>query len=129
MSKTVLTLVFAALLALPALAQGVKITRSDGRVVTGELLGYENGRYRVRIANGTVEEVDDSRVQDVVLLDRASHLPPSVRDSATTQAARSAFERGDFELSLQKLGQAFKELRRSRRERQPSETPGKWNPQ
>ncbi len=114
MSKTVLTLVFAALLALPALAQGVKITRSDGRVVTGELLGYENGRYRVRIANGTVEEVDDSRVQDVVLLDRAAHVGPSVRDSAATQAARGAFERGDFELSLQKLGQAFKDLEEER---------------
>jgi hypothetical protein len=110
MSKTVLTLLLAAALALPALAQGVKITRTDGRVVQGELLGYEQGRYRVRVAGGAVEEIDDSKVQDVVLTDRAAHLSSAARDTAATQAAREAFERGDFELSLQKLAAALKDL-------------------
>jgi hypothetical protein len=110
MYRTVLALLLAVLTALPALAQGVRITRTDGRVVQGELLGYENGRYRVRLVDGAVEEVDDLRVQDVVLLDRAAHVSPGVRDTAATQAAREAFERGDFPLALQRLTQAFKDL-------------------
>jgi hypothetical protein len=114
MSKTVLAAAFGVLLALPALAQGVKITRNDGRVVEGELLGFEQGRYRVRLSSGLVEEVDDAKVADIVLLDRPAHLPPTVRDSASTAAAREAFERGNFELSLQKLGQSLKDLEEER---------------
>lgn len=109
MSKSVLAALLVLLLALPAAAQIVKVTKTDGKVVQGELLGYENGRYRVRLANGTVDEIDEKRVQDIVLLSPAGDRGLS-RDAAALEAARAAFERNDLDLALQKISEAMRSL-------------------
>jgi hypothetical protein len=109
MSKSVLALVLAALLALPAFAQIVKVTRTDGKIVQGELLGYENGRYRLRLTGGAVEEIDEAKVADVVLISPTGDRAPS-RDSGALDAARTAFERNEFDLALQKIAEAMRGL-------------------
>jgi hypothetical protein len=109
MSKSVLALAFAALLGLPAFAQIVKVTRTDGKTVQGELLGYENGRYRIRLAGGAVEEIDEVKVQDIVLVSPSGDRGSS-RDSGSLEAARAAFERNDFDLALQKIAEAMRGL-------------------
>jgi hypothetical protein len=110
MSKTVLAAVAALLLASPLLAQGVKVTLTDGTVVTGSLEGYEQGRYKVRIANGTVREIQEHEVQEIVLTERAAGEKPSANASAAVEAARSAFDRGDFEDALRQVGLALSDL-------------------
>ena len=102
MSKSLLALILAALLALPAFAQIVKVTKTDGKTVQGELLGYENGRYRLRLPGGVVEEIDEVKVQDIVLISPTGERGPA-RDAGALEAARAAFERNDLDLALQKI--------------------------
>jgi len=109
MSKSVLAAILALFLALPAFAQVVRVTKTDGKVVQGELLGFENGRYRVRLANGTVEDIDEKKVQDIVLVSPSGERGLS-RDAASLEAARAAFERNDLELALQKISEAMRSL-------------------
>jgi hypothetical protein len=109
MSKSVLVALLGAILALPAFAQVVKVTKTDGKVVQGELLGYESGRYRIRLAGGTVEEIDEVKVQDIVLISPTGERGPA-RDSGVLDAARAAFERNDLDLALQKISEAMRSL-------------------
>ena len=109
MSKSVLAALLALVLALPAVAQVVKVTRTDGKVVQGELLGFENGRYRLRLAGGAVEEIDEKKIQDIVLVSPTGDRRPS-RDNGALDAARDAFERNDLSLALQKISEAMRSL-------------------
>lgn len=109
MFKTVLATALAVLLALPAFAQIVKVTKTDGKVVQGELLGYETGRYRVRLQSGVVEEIDEARVQDIVLVSPSGERAPS-RDTGALDSARAAFERNDLDLALQKISEAMRTI-------------------
>jgi tetratricopeptide (TPR) repeat protein len=109
MSKTVLAAVLAFFLALPAFAQIVRVTKTDGKVVQGELLGFESGRYRIRLANGTVEDIDEKRIQDIVLVSPTGERGLS-RDTAALEAARAAFERNDLDLAIQKISEAMRSL-------------------
>ncbi len=113
MSRAALASLASLLLALPALAQGVKITLTDGTVVQGELQGFEHGRYRVRLPGGTVREIDERKVRDVVLTDPAP-APERPASSGAADEARAAFERGDFEGALRKTAFALQELDRER---------------
>ncbi len=58
MSRSVLAALLALVLALPLHAQIVKVTQTDGRVIQGDLLGYENGKYRLRLSGGVLQEID-----------------------------------------------------------------------
>jgi hypothetical protein len=106
----------AALCAGPVLAQGVRITRTDGSVLEGEFQGYEAGHYRVLVGD-RVELVPEADAVDVVLVGAplverplaAPGGPPAGED------ARAAFERGAFEEALQKIANALDALQ-SRRE-------------
>lgn len=109
MSRSVCAALLALLLALPLHAQIVKVTQTDGKVIQGDLLGYENGRYRLRLAGGTLLELDEARVQDIVLLYPAGDRTPS-RDGGVLEAARAAFERNDLDLALQKISEAVRTL-------------------
>ena len=109
MSKSVLAAILALFLALPALAQVVKVTKTDGKVVQGELLGFENGRYRLRLNGGAVEEIDEKKIQDIVLLSPVGDRRGS-RDNGALDAARDAFERNDLALALQKISEAMRSL-------------------
>src|SRR6185436_495388 len=109
MSKSVLAALLALFLALPALAQVVKVTKTDGKVVQGELLGFENGRYRLRLTGGAVEEIDEKKIQDIVLISPAGDRRPT-RDNGALDAARDAFERNDLALALQKISEAMRSL-------------------
>ena len=109
MSKSVLAALILALLALPAAAQIVKVTQTDGKVVQGELLGYENGKYRVRLSGGVVDEIEERRVQDIVLISPTGERGPA-RESGALEAARAAFERNDLDLALQKVSEAMRTL-------------------
>ena len=104
MSKTALALLAVLVLATPGLAQGVKVTLTDGTVVTGTLEGYEQGKYRVRIPNGTVRELEEHAVQEIVLTERPAGERPSASASSATDAARAAFDRGDFDDALRQAG-------------------------
>src|ERR1041384_1733177 len=97
MSKSALVLLAVTLLATPLLAQGVKVTLTDGGVVQGTLEGYEQGKYRVRLARGTLREIEERAVQEIVLTDRPAGEKPPSSASSTSDAARAAFERGDYE--------------------------------
>lgn len=101
--RQVLALAFALLLALPAAAQHVRVTLADGRAFEGELESFENGRYKVRLADGSVREVEERSVKDIVLLERAERRA----DPAPAAQARLAFERGDFETALRYASQAL----------------------
>jgi tetratricopeptide (TPR) repeat protein len=114
MSKSALVLLAVALLATPLLAQGVKVTLTDGGVVQGTLEGYEQGKYRVRLANGTLREIEERAVQEIVLTDRPAGEKPSSSASSTSDAARAAFERGDYEDALRLIGAALTDLDRER---------------
>src|SRR5205085_6320844 len=109
MSRSVLAALLALCLAVPAAAQIVKVTQTDGKVIQGDLLGYENGKYRLRLSGDLVQEIDEARVQDIVLI-----LPtgdrPAVRDAGVLEAARSAFERNELDLALQKIGEAVRSM-------------------
>ena len=109
MSKSVLAVLLALVLALPAAAQIVKVTKTDGKVVQGELLGFENGRYRIRLAGGNVDEIDEKKIQDIVLISPVGQRGSS-RDNAALDAARDAFERNDLALALQKISEAMRSL-------------------
>lgn len=109
MFKSVLAALVLALLALPAFGQIVKVTKSDGKVLQGELLGYENGKYRVRLPGGAVEEIDEARVQTIVLISPTGAGGPA-RDGGVLEAARAAFERNDLDLALQKISEAMRSL-------------------
>jgi len=97
--------------------QTVRITCTNGKVVEGDLLGYQDGKYRVLMKDGTSEEVEEARVQEIVL---ASAPPPPeaapAREAAPPAAlphedARAALERGDTEAALQKVLNALDGLR------------------
>lgn len=109
MSKSVLAAVLTLFLALPALAQVVRVTKTDGKVVQGELLGFENGRYRLRLNGGAVEEIDEKKIQDIVLVSPVGDRRSS-RDNGALDAARDAFERNDLALALQKISEAMRSL-------------------
>jgi hypothetical protein len=114
MSKTALALLAVLVLATPGLAQGVKVTLTDGTVVTGTLEGYEQGKYRVRIPNGTVRELEEHAVQEIVLTERPAGERPSASASSATDAARAAFDRGDFDDALRQAGLAMADLDQQR---------------
>ena len=95
--------------------QGVRITRSDGAVVEGELLGFEDGRYRVRTREGTLEEVEEGRVQEI-LLTGALPLPSPAPGPAAEEEASAALERGDTEAALRKVLNDLDGLQSRRRE-------------
>jgi tetratricopeptide (TPR) repeat protein len=109
MFRTALSAILALALALPAFGQIVKVTRTDGTTVQGDLLGYENGRYRLRLPNGTVEDIEELRVQDVVLISPTGDRPLG-RDTGVLEAARSAFERNELDLAMQKVAEALRSL-------------------
>jgi hypothetical protein len=112
MSKTVLVAIALALFATPLLAQGVKVTLTDGTVVTGTLEGYEQGRYRVKIANGTVREIEEHAVQEIVLTEKPAgdKTSTNANAAAAADAARAAFDRGDFEDALRQISLALTDL-------------------
>src|SRR5579859_2946607 len=109
MSRSVCAALLALALALPLHAQIVKVTETNGKVIQGDLLGYENGKYRLRLTGGVLEEIDEARVQDIVLVfptgDRAL-----LRDSGVLEAARAAFQPNDLDLALQKISEAMRTL-------------------
>jgi len=109
MSRSALVAILALLLTLPAFGQIVKVTQTDGKIVQGDLLGYENGRYRLRLSNGTVTDIEELRVQDVVLLSPTGDRPLG-RDTGVLEAARSAFERNELDLAMQKVAEALRSL-------------------
>lgn len=110
MRKALLALAAAALLALPAFAQHVRVTLSDGRAFEGELESFENGRYKIRLADGSLREVEERSVKDIVLLERAERRA----DPGPAVQARLAFERGDFETALRYSAQALHALENER---------------
>ncbi len=89
--------------------QGVRITRTDGKVVEGDLLGYEDGKYRIQTKDGGAEEIEEARVQEIVLT--GSPPPPeappaperAVAVPVPAEDALAALERGDTEAALQKV--------------------------
>jgi len=109
MSRSIVAALLALLLALPLHAQIVKVTQTDGKVVQGDLLGYENGKYRLRLAGGVLQEIDEVRVQDIVLVFPTGDRAP-VRDTGVLQAAKGAFERNDLDLAIQKISEALRSL-------------------
>jgi len=109
MSRSVLAALLALVLALPLHAQIVKVTQTDGKVIQGDLLGYENGKYRLRLSGGVLQEIDEARVQDIVLLFPTGDRTP-VRDPAVLEAARAAFQRNDLDLAMQKISEAVRTL-------------------
>lgn len=109
MSRSVRAALMALALVLPVHAQIVKVTQTDGKVVQGDLLGYENGKYRLRLAGGDLREIDEARVQDIVLLFPTGDRTPR-RDAGVLEAARAAFERNDLDLALQKISEAVRTL-------------------
>lgn len=108
MSRSVLAALLTLLLAVPVCAQIVKVTQTDGKVIQGDLLGYENGKYRLRLSGDVVQEIDEARVQDIVLILPTGDRPHIARDGGVLEAARAAFERNDLELALQKISEAVK---------------------
>jgi hypothetical protein len=109
MLKPVLAALVALLLALPAFAQIVKVTLTDGKVIQGELVGYENARYGVRLPGGKVEEIEENKVRDIVLISPTGDHGPA-RDTGALEAARAAFERNELDLALQKISEAMRSL-------------------
>jgi len=109
MSRSVLGALLVLCLAVPVSAQIVKVTQTDGKVIQGDLLGYENGKYRLRLSGDLVQEIDETRVQDIVLILPTGDRPP-VRDGGVLEAARSAFERNDLDLALQKIAEAVRSM-------------------
>jgi tetratricopeptide (TPR) repeat protein len=106
MTKTILAAALTALLAHQP-GQEVKVTCTDGRVVQGELLGYERDRHLIRVADGTVEEIEESKVRDI-------SLTPALHEPATEAEARAAFDRGDFETAFQMISRALKDFEEGR---------------
>jgi tetratricopeptide (TPR) repeat protein len=109
MSRSVCGALLAFALVLPLHAQIVKVTQTDGKVVQGDLLGYENGKYRLRLNSGDLREIDEARVQDIVLVFPTGDRVPA-RDAGVLESARAAFERNDLELAMQKISEAVRTL-------------------
>jgi hypothetical protein len=97
------------LAALPLHAQIVKVTQTDGKVIQGDLLGYEQGKYRLRLAGGALQEIDEARVQDIVLVYPTGDPAPA-RDAGVLRAAKDAFDRNDLDLAMQKIAEALRSL-------------------
>ena len=114
MLKPMLAALSLLLLAAPSEAQGVKVTLTDGSVVQGTLQGYEQGRYRIRLANGTVRELEEHAVQEIVLTERPAGEKPSANAASAHEAARAAFDRGDYEDALRQIGLALSDLDQQR---------------
>lgn len=99
---------------LPALAQSVRVTLTDGTVVHGELRGYENGRYKIHV-RGDTREVDEARVLDLTLT--GAPVPREFRPGVTSTSTaapdspaaevRRAADRGDLDGALQMFGAAL----------------------
>ncbi len=101
--------------------QGVRITRTDGSVVEGELEAYERGRYKILRKDGGREDIEEGRVQEIVLTDApAVEAPaPAAREPelpAAAEEVRSALERGDTGSALQKVLNAVEGVRTMSRE-------------
>lgn len=114
MLKSVLAALSLLLLAVPAAAQGVKVTLTDGSVVHGTLQGYEQGRYKVRLSNGTVRDIEEHDVTEIVLTERPAGEKPSANAASAHEAARAAFDRGDYEDALRQIGLALSDLDQQR---------------
>lgn len=114
MFKAALTALLFAMLASPLLAHDVKLTLTDGSVIEGAYEGMEQGKHRVRLANGTVREVEDRLVRDFVVTSRPSGEKPSTGAASAAEAARAAFERGDFEDALRQVSFALADLEKER---------------
>jgi tetratricopeptide (TPR) repeat protein len=127
---TLATLLAAAVFAAPAFSrsadpQTVRITRTNGTVVEGDLQGFENGKYRILAKDGSVEEIEETLVQEIVL---TSALAPGGETPAIAEparaaepapaadVARTALERGDTEAALQNVLNAMDGLRARRQE-------------
>ncbi len=93
-------------------AQDVTVTLTDGTTVTGELEGYADGAYLLRIGDATVK-LEERRVLDIAL---ATVPAPALPPSAAAEASLSAFERGDYETALRKIGVALEEMEQPKRE-------------
>lgn len=131
---TLATLLAAAAFAAPALSspapagdpQNVRITRTNGTVVEGDLQGFEDGKYRILTKDGKSEEIEETLVQEIVLT--SVPLPgadapapgeparPAAPPAAGEEAARLALERGDTETALQAVINAMDGLRARHRE-------------
>jgi len=109
MFRSLVATSLALLLAVPACAQIVKITQTDGKVIQGDLIGYENGKYRLRVSSGASLELDEVKVQDIVLLFPTGDRTVQ-RDTGVLEVARAAFERNDLDLALQKIAEAVRTL-------------------
>jgi hypothetical protein len=103
MSRFVLVLA-AALLALPAAAQSVRVTLKDGRSLEGELEAFDQGRYRLRLSDGSPRIIEEREVKDIVLLEHSTGKPV---DPSPAVQARAALERGDFDAALRHSAQAL----------------------
>jgi tetratricopeptide (TPR) repeat protein len=114
MLKTALAVLALFAFATPLLAQGVKVTLTDGTVVTGTLEGYEQGKYRIRVSNGTVRELEEHLVQEIVLTERPAGDRPSATAQGAIDAARAAFDRGDYDDALRHVGLAMADLDQQR---------------
>ncbi len=117
MFKAILAALALALPALPALAQGVRLTLTDGSIVEGEFQGYENGRYRI-VVQGRVREIEDRRVQDVstgeMLPDETAVASAAPLDPAG--AALEAFQSGQYDVALKNVSSAIQTLDRQRKD-------------
>jgi hypothetical protein len=112
MSRTVLA---ALVLATFASAQEVRITTTDGKPpVSGVLEGYDTGKYRIRLPNGTLREIDERQVQDVVLVERTAGERTSKGSAGGAQEARELFEKGDPEGALRRAFESLRELEKDR---------------
>jgi tetratricopeptide (TPR) repeat protein len=109
MSRSVRAGLLLLVLALPLHAQIVKVTLTDGKVIQADLLGYESGKYHLRLSGGALQEIDEARVQDIVLLFPTGDRIPA-RDTGVLEAARTAFQRNDLELAMQKISEAVRTL-------------------
>ncbi|MBI2901605.1 MAG: hypothetical protein HYY17_15585 [Planctomycetes bacterium] len=110
-------LVAAAILLLAALgarAQEVQLTLTDGTIVTGELKGFEGGKYRVMVG-GEIREYKESEVVTLVVVERGRTDPP-VTDPVA-EAKRRLGEGQDAGKAASWFAQALKGLSRSDRER------------
>ena len=111
-------IVFAAALcfgSVPDDPQRVRFTITDGTHLLGDLMGFEHGRYRVRLEDGRIQELSEDSVRDVVLTPSSQDRPatPSGRRFAE---ARAEFDKGRYEESLRKIDAALKKLDAQRRE-------------
>lgn len=104
MSRTALALCAGLLVATAAAAQDVRITVKDGPSVSGALESFEQGRYKVRLADGSVRDVEERLVLDIVLLPRAERGPAVA--PGPVPGVQAAFDRGDLDGALRLAIQA-----------------------